>query len=233
MINVSEKFFNLSTPLIADACVRLNLPIRSAPHGIKPNIDKIKAAGKALPVKHFGSVDVFLEKMNCAEDGDILVIDNNGRKDEGCIGDLTVLEAISSNIKAFVIWGTYRDNDEILKLNFPVFSYGTWPVGPIELRDRSDDALEKAEFPNFSVINNDYVFSDSDGILFVDKYNVEKVIEIADQINETERKQTELIKNGNNLRNQLGFQNYLIKNKQDPRYTFRKHLRSIGGAMEE
>ena len=53
----------------------------------------MRIAGRALPAKHFGSVDIFLEAMMSAEQGDVLVIDNNGRADEGCIGDLTTLEA--------------------------------------------------------------------------------------------------------------------------------------------
>ncbi len=53
-------------------------------------------AGRALPVKHYGSVDIFLEAMGTAQPGDILVIDNERRMDEGCIGDLTALEAKAS-----------------------------------------------------------------------------------------------------------------------------------------
>jgi 4-hydroxy-4-methyl-2-oxoglutarate aldolase len=45
-----------------------------------------------LPVRHYGSVDIFLEAIGAAEPGDILVIDNGGRMDEACIGDLAVLE---------------------------------------------------------------------------------------------------------------------------------------------
>jgi 4-hydroxy-4-methyl-2-oxoglutarate aldolase len=33
---VQEKFSELSTPLIADACLRLKLPLRLAPSGIRP-----------------------------------------------------------------------------------------------------------------------------------------------------------------------------------------------------
>jgi len=44
-------------------------------------------AGRVLPVRHYGSVDVFLEAMGMAQPGDILVIDKGGRMDEGCIGD--------------------------------------------------------------------------------------------------------------------------------------------------
>ena len=86
-------FAQLSTPLIADAALRLKIPFRIAPAGIRPVSPGQRVPGPALPVRHFGSVDVFLEPMQDAQPGDVLVIDNGGRLDEGCIGDLTALEA--------------------------------------------------------------------------------------------------------------------------------------------
>ena len=93
---LSEQFRELSTPLIADASLRLRVPIVIAPPGIQPVIPGHRLAGCVLPAKHFGSVDVFLEAMESSQPGDILVIDNGGRTDEACIGDLTALEAKAS-----------------------------------------------------------------------------------------------------------------------------------------
>jgi len=90
---LNDVFSELSTPLIADAMVRLGIEPRAAPLGVQPLIPGTRIAGQVLPVRHYGSVDVFLQAMTSAQAGDILVIDNHGRKDEGCIGDLTVLEA--------------------------------------------------------------------------------------------------------------------------------------------
>jgi len=47
--------------------------------------------------------------MGTAEQGDILVIDNGGRLDEGCIGELTVLEAQASGLADIIVWGAHRD----------------------------------------------------------------------------------------------------------------------------
>jgi 4-hydroxy-4-methyl-2-oxoglutarate aldolase len=41
--------------------------------------------------------------MEKAEPGDVLVIDNGGRMDEGCIGDLTVLEAQASGLAGIAV----------------------------------------------------------------------------------------------------------------------------------
>src|SRR5262245_65941088 len=91
--SLSRAFAELSTPLVADAALRLKVPPRIAPPGIRSVTPNQRLAGPALPVRHFGSVDVFLEAMQSARPGDVLIIDNGGRVDEGCIGDLTALEA--------------------------------------------------------------------------------------------------------------------------------------------
>src|SRR5207237_4773747 len=122
---LTEHFVELSTPLIGDAALRLRVPIRIAPFGICSLIPNARIAGRALPAKHFGSVDVFLEAMMSADEGDILVIDNNGRTDEGCIGDLTTLEAKASKLAGIVIWGTHRDTPELKEIAFRVFSSGS------------------------------------------------------------------------------------------------------------
>jgi regulator of RNase E activity RraA len=230
---LAEDFAGLSTPLIADAALRLKLPIRIAPFGIRPVNAGSRVAGRALPAKHFGSVDVFLEAMMLADAGDILVIDNNGRTDEGCIGDLTTLEAEASKLAAIVVWGTHRDTPELKQIGFPVFSYGSCPSGPQRLDSRTKDALRVATFGEFEVTRDDIVFADDDGCVFVESKSIEQILKSARDISATERKQAKQIKAGRTLRQQLRFADYLKKRGANPDHTFRQHLREIGGAIEE
>src|SRR5436309_989595 len=106
---LSSAFAELSTPLIADASLRLKIPLRISPPGIRPVTPNQRLAGPALPVRHFGSVDVFLEAMQGARPGDVLVIDNGGCLDEGCIDDLTTLEAQNCRLAGIITGGAHRD----------------------------------------------------------------------------------------------------------------------------
>ncbi len=230
---LARNFAGLSTPLIADAALRLQLSILIAPSGIQPVIPGKRLAGRALPAKHFGSVDVFLEAMESASPGDVLVIDNGGRKDEGCIGDLTALEARASGLAGIVVWGTHRDTPELRQIKLPVFSYGCWPSGPQRLDPRSEDALRVARFGAINVTKNDVVFADDDGCVFVSAHLVERILKTAHAIWQKERKQASQIKRGKTLRKQLKFADYLEQRRVNPARTFREHLREIGGAIEE
>jgi regulator of RNase E activity RraA len=230
---LSETFAELSTPVITDAALRLQLPMRIVPSGICPVIPGSHLAGRALPAKHFGSVDVFLEAMESAQAGDALVIDNGGRKDEGCIGDLTALEARASGLAGIIVWGAHRDTPELKQLGLPIFSYGSWPSGPQRLDRRTENALRLARFGHFDVTKNDAVFADDDGCVFVSADKLEHLVEVAQTIRQTERRQAERIKSNETLRKQLRFSIYLEKRSKDPNYTFREHLREIGGAIEE
>jgi 4-hydroxy-4-methyl-2-oxoglutarate aldolase len=230
---LAEKFAALSTPLVADAAVRLKIPLRIAPAGIAPLIPGMRAAGRALPAKHFGSVDVFLEAMETAQAGDVLVIDNAGRRDEGCIGDLTALEARAAGLAAIVVWGTHRDTPELRQIGFPIWSYGSCPSGPQRLDPREASALSSARFGDFIVERSDLVFADDDGCVFLESASAEKLLETATKIWQRERAQADAIRSGQTLRSQLQFAEYLAKRSTDPSYTFRQHLRKLGGAIEE
>ena len=231
--SLASAFSNLSTPLTTDACVRLQIPLRVAPPGIRPVVPGTRAAGEVLPVRHRGSVDVFLEAMKAAQPGDVLVVDNEGRTDESCVGDLTVLEARAWGLSGLVVRGYHRDTDELVQIGFPVFSYGQHPAGPRRLDQRGSLDLSSAQWDGFAVDDNDVVFADNDGVLFVPSAQAEDVLETAKSIWKVERRQAETIKSGKKLSEQLDFDGYLAKRRSDPSYTFRRHLRERGGEIEE
>ena len=229
---LKEAFANLSTPLITDACMRLGVFMRVAPIGIKPLVPGWRMAGRVLPVRHSGSVDIFLEAIANAAPGDILTIDNAARRHEGCIGDLAVLEAQKTGLGGIAVWGFHRDTSQLIQIGFPVFSYGAFPVGPKRAYPRGSDALTKARFGDFKVTADDVVFGDDDGVVFALLQDVEDIISLAGKIAEIEQHQAEKVKNGQTLSEQFKFDEYLKMRRKIPAYTFREHLEKIGAAIE-
>jgi 4-hydroxy-4-methyl-2-oxoglutarate aldolase len=178
-------------------------------------------------------VDVFLEAFSRAERGDVLVVDNGGRLDEACVGDLAVLEAEAAGLAGLVVWGRHRDTPELEEIGLPVFSYGSYPPGPVRLDEREPEALTTARFGPHVVSGEDVVFGDDDGVLFVVAERAEEVLAAAHQIWETEREQARRIRAGETLRRQTSFDDYLARRAADPSYSFRQHLRRVGGEIEE
>jgi 4-hydroxy-4-methyl-2-oxoglutarate aldolase len=225
--------FDWTTPFIADACASLHLPIRLGPAHIKPIRASMKVAGPARPAKHAGSTDVFLEAIAVAAPGDVLIIDNVGRLDEGCIGDLVAGEAHVAGLAGIVVYGAHRDTAAIEAIGIPVWSLGTCPAGPQEPRTRMAHALEAASLGgHVTVTRDDVVFADIDGVVVVTRADLARVVTAARQIATREGAQAARLMKGERLRTQLQLDAYIARRQNEPSYTFREHLKALGGAIE-
>jgi hypothetical protein len=59
------------------------------------------------------------------------------------------------------------------------------------------------------------------------------IVSVAEAIRTTEREQARKMRNGTSLREQVRFEEYIERREVNPRWTFRDHLRTVGGAIEE
>jgi regulator of RNase E activity RraA len=191
-------------------------------------------SGPAVPVRHDGSVDVLLAALDDLEPGSVLVIDDRGRTDRACIGDLVTLEAKSSGAAGLVVWGVHRDTFALRALDFPVFSLGCCPAGPnaAEVPDPGEHGDESVRIGTHRVLPTDLVVADADGVLLIDERSATAVIAEAHSIQATEREQVKLMNQGMTLRAQLDFERYRRLHETDPAYSLRHHLRARGGAVE-
>jgi regulator of RNase E activity RraA len=230
--SIRDRFSRLTTAHIADGCLRAGVEVRCAPCDVQARRPGARLAGRALPARHSGSVDVFLEAFERAGAGDVLVVDNGGRVDESCVGDLVALEATTARVSGILIWGLNRDSADLLDIDLAVFSLGTVPNGPLSVAPQYEDALDEATVGEWTVTTQDIVFGDEDGALFVPAARVEEVLTLSEGIRDTERAQASRIRAGQTLRDQVRFGDYLAARAANPKLTFREHLRTVGGEIE-
>jgi regulator of RNase E activity RraA len=228
-----RRFAMLTTAHLADACLRAGVPVRCAPASLGTVMPGSRLAGRVAPAQHVGSVDIFLEALEGAAPGDVLVVDNGGRLDEACVGDLVALEAQAAGLEGLVVWGLHRDTADLRAIGLPVFSLGAIPTGPQRLDVRPQDALESVTVGDWAVGREDLVLGDDDGVLFVPAARAVDLFTLAETIRDTERRQAERIRAGVSLRRQLQFDSYLTQRQRAPSLTFREYLRAVGGAIEE
>lgn len=221
----------VATAAIADAMTLLRMVVRVCP-GLRPVMAARRFSGPAVPCRHHGSVDVLLEALLAAQSGDVIVIDNQARRDEGCIGDLFVREAARRGVAGIVVNGCHRDTADLAEIATPVFSLGAFPAGPVRARARRDDALQAADMGPFEVVPGDWVAADADGVVVIGRDDREKVLELAAEIMAKEARQVGALNRGVSLFEQFEFDDYLRRRDSNREYGFRQHLSRLGRAIE-
>lgn len=165
--------------------------------------------------------------------GSILVVDNAGRRDEACVGDLTAWAARGQGLAGMVVWGLHRDTLDLRRMEFPTWSLGTIPTGPQRLEARAADAMARAQVGSVQATREDWVYADDDGVVFVQGSERKDVESRAREIVATERKQAERAAAGTTISTQLDIAGFVEARRKDATLTFREHLRARRGAIEE
>lgn len=230
--NLIDRLNNLTTPHLADGCLSIGAPVRCAPTGLRPLREDMRCAGRARPVRHAGSIDVFFEALENARPGEILVIDNGGRLDEACVGDIVVLEAKAAGIAGMIIWGLHRDSRELSQIGFPIFSLGALPTGPLRLNARPADVFRTATIGRHAITANDFALADANGVLFIPEEQLDDIVAAATTYRGIEARQLQAMGDGRSYRSQVRFSDYLARRERDAGYGFRQHLKEIEAAGE-
>jgi 4-hydroxy-4-methyl-2-oxoglutarate aldolase len=228
---VSESASALSTAAIADASIRLGIAVRTGPTSLRPLVPGTRFEGPARPVTHLGSVDVLLETIDDAPKGSVMVIDNGGRDDEACVGDLMVLEAKLAGFTGMVVWGRHRDTAQLLQIGLPLHSRGAFSFGPRRVPP-AGRRMQTAYLDGAAISEDDYVVADDDGILFLEGSRRDELFAAARTIQDNETAQSERMKSGSSLRAQLDFAGYRARQAVDATITLRRHLVERGNSIE-
>ncbi|GAA2048926.1 RraA family protein [Leifsonia soli] len=220
-----------ATAAVADAAVRLRVAVGTAPVDLVALLPGRPFQGPAAPVTHLGSVDVLLETIDDAPPGAVLVVDNGGRDDEACVGDLMLLEAATAGMSGAVIWGRHRDTAQLREIGLPLFSRGSHPFGPRRVPP-AGTAMRSAFLDGVAVSAEHWIVADDDGVLVIRADDREVLFAEAARIQSVEGAQAERMRSGASLRSQLDFARYRRMQSADPTLTLRRYLAETGGAIE-
>lgn len=191
---------NLGTSTVSDAMDRLGYGAGLL--DIKP-VSVIKTiCGQAFTVRYIPcgltkqSVGDFLDDV---QEGQVIVISNNGRMDCTVWGDIMSFYSSMHKIEGTVIDGVCRDLDSIREVGYPVYSKGAYMMTG---KDRV--ACEAVNVPvnmcGRVVKPGDFILGDASGVVAIPQEMIEKVVETGLYISKTEQIIREEVKNGSTLK---------------------------------
>jgi regulator of RNase E activity RraA len=83
-----------------------------------------------------------------------------------------------------------------------------------------------------TVTRDDFVFADVDGVVVVAQADLGRVVAAARDIATREGAQAARLMAGERLWSQLHLDAYVTRRQSEPAFTFREHIRTLGGAIE-
>ena len=188
-----EKAFKMvSTPNISDAMHK-----QGAMEGINPTKKGFHMVGRALTVRTIdGDWAKPIEAIDQAEKGEIIVVDVNGGR-TAIWGELATWSAKIKGIGGVVIDGAIRDLDDLIKIDFPVFSRHVSPNAG-EPKGFGEIGAE-IKCGNQTVKTGDWVIGDDSGVVVVPQEIAQEIANRALDVKEHENRIREEIKNGGSL----------------------------------
>ncbi|XVJ96754.1 RraA family protein (plasmid) [Burkholderia vietnamiensis] len=193
-------FAGLDTPGVSDAMDKLGLHGQAL--GIMPLANYAKAVvGPAYTVKYVpasnppGTVGDFIDDV---AEGDVIVLDNDGRTECTVWGDIMTQYAGLRGIAGTVIDGVCRDVNKALGDNYPLFTAGRF------MRTGKDRVqVESVNLPvgigTARVASRDIVVADANGVVIVPRGRAREVAQIAREIEEVESHIRKQIAHGKSL----------------------------------
>lgn len=209
-------FKGLDSPGVSDAMDKLGIPGQCL--GILPLADyRGTVVGPAFTVKYVscgqpaGTVGDFIDDVT---EGDVIVIDNDGRTDCTVWGDIMTHYAGLRGIAATVIDGVCRDVAKALGDGYPLFTRGRFMRTG---KDRVEVVAvnQPVSISTARVVSRDIVVADANGVVVVPRARATEVAEVAHRIEAAESRIRDLIAQGQTLREaraQLGYHQLQTRN---------------------
>lgn len=185
---------------LSDAMDRLGIPGQCL--GIAPQTSTADLVGRAFTVRYGpvgqsrGSVGDYIDELG---EGDVVVLDNQGRLDATVWGDLLTLTASRNHVGGTVIDGVCRDTDRAGELGYPIHARGTW-MRTGKDRVQVEELGGAVSVGGVRVEAGDWLRGDGDGVVAIPAGRVDEVVEVARGIAAAEARIREAVLAGSDLR---------------------------------
>lgn len=124
-------------------------------------------------------------------EGYVMVIDGKGYDKRAYFGDLIMAACQAVGFAGMVVDGYTRDRDGTIALDFPVYSKGFMPCGPIKKNEGNINTTISCA--GVQVEPGDLVVGDSDGVCVIPRTHIETVLAAAEEKAAYEEKRRETI----------------------------------------
>ena len=189
---LKKAFSMVSTPNITDAMHK-----QGAMQDIKPIKLGFHMVGRALTVRTIdGDWAKPIEAIDKAEKGEIIVVDVNGGR-TAIWGELATWSAKIKKLSGVVIDGSVRDLEDLVKMDFPIFSRYISPNAgePKGLGEIGAEII----CGNQTVKTGDWIIGDDSGVVVVPQEIAQEIANRALDVKEHENRIREEIKSGGSL----------------------------------
>jgi regulator of RNase E activity RraA len=197
-----QAYRSVTTASVADALWEQGISGHMT-HDIKP-IFPVKIVGPAVTVLEEPTTERqppthALELIDNSEPGSVIVISINGFRDVAIWGGIMTAGAVANGFEGAVLDGGVRDVEEIQRdYHFPVFSRSVVPATTVG-RFKSVASNMPVKVGGITVNPGDLMVGDRDGVVVVPSGMIEKVLQVALDIEKREQEQTKLIREAKSL----------------------------------
>lgn len=189
----------LDTTSLSDAMDRLGIPGQCL--GIKPLSPNFRLAGRAFTILYGpagqppGTVGDYIDDV---PPGHVCVLDNGGRENATVWGDILTEIAHTRGLAGTVIDGACRDTHLALSLGYPMFSR-SYSMRTGKDRVQVEEYGGTVNIGDARVSQGDLLRGDADGVVAIPKEHEDRVLAIAEEIDQVEGEIRKAVRGGMSL----------------------------------
>jgi len=166
---------------------------------ITPLSRSTRLAGPAFTVEVRPGDNLMIHAaMALAQPGDVLVVDGKGDRSCALMGAIMITACRQLGLGGVILDGAHRDTEDLLALDFPVYSVGSNPNGPTK------NVPGRINWPiscgGVAVNPGDLVVGDGDGVVVIERDRAAALLPLAAHKVTEERTRIEEITSGRNIR---------------------------------